>query len=1095
MSLVVAPPEAQAATDSDTGAYIVPVGTRPRTYMSNTMLSSYQASHPGTVFVYMSNFKNPEVVKLTGACADDGNWVYIKRGKGDSKTGTFTIVYSNTAYTAGGQKVDVVLEGVAEMENTVTEDEYIFKHDNNSANDFASSEVGVHITLKVKMYLHGTYDKNTNTGRTVEGIFGMYFNDLDQQHGSSETWDEAITLKTGYVNGYMCMGEAIPNAQHTNQAGDCPSQGGRLATDKSTHGSQTWLRFSASHTCASETDSEMAFLVKDGTTLMWSGTNCGTSIGLLSSGATPEWPTQKYVTLGENDFSNETYTTQDATVRFTIVSNMPYVPNSSAPQSIVLEDTFEAPFDVANATVTVWRQDMNGNYSRVTSDWTKSVSGQKLTLTCNNLADAEGQHQFVILIPFKSGYDFSSLPTVDFDGTKYKHTTNNAKMTAKKVDGTSFTKNTQTVDVYVGFDGGVSVQKSSSLQSMTNGNPCYSLAGAKYGVYRTQADANAGTNSLGTLTTTASGASNQLNLASGTYWLKETVASPGYALNSTPVSFTVTSGNPVVVTMTEPPKADNVVLSVVKRPSDTSKSYNMAGARFKVEYYNNHLTAAQVASTTPTRVWYIDTANSGSNLGIGDMNHNLIGAISDETYMRSGSAYPVIPLGTVAVTEISPPAGFELGNPKTVIYHVNDDGSDTALTASRSNVQNYTAGSGYTYSVSNVLSPMSTNTPVNSSKGVSKSIASVDEQITYTITYPITSTSGNGAYRSIAFADTLPKFASYDVGSFEVYNTDGSCVTPCGTLTVNSTNGRDALRFDFDSTWVADGITRAGNLTFTFTATVKDPGHQSGYYSLKNKGTVLVNGSAFETDEVETKVPVWWIDLTKISTNPTISNANPDAYTLAGAKFSVTRTDGYSPGYITTDAQGKGSLRVVKLGSYKIKEIVAPKGFAASDQENTVTLTYDNCDAFTHVTTSFSNEPLYATRAAQKMDNEYLNVFNPSMWNGPAFHYDDKNDWQGNVPNFEGMELRARYFANYTWSPQHKAEAYWTSDASGYVDMPNNAPSSGTWPYQMHGQNVIPLGSFEFVETTAPTGMLVDSTPHRCTIKQVGDKVVVTDVS
>lgn len=1088
-------PQAYAATDSSTGAYIVPNGESPHNYMSKVKLPEYQAANNNVQFVYMPNFQNGRPTKMTGAIDDNGQYLVISATKGNHQTGSFVMYYPNTAYLSDGTKIDVVLEGDVECEHAVTEDTNVFMHPVNGSQQLSGApRNGVKITVAVKLYIHGSYNVESNTGRSLDnGVFGIFFSDIDQTAGSSPEWYEAVTLKSGYVEGYMAMGEQIPNASHNNTNHESPSQGGRLDTERLSTHNPDWLVFRATHDCDVMTDSEMAFMVKNNTTFMWSGTNCGTGIGLFGSAATPEFPSQKYVTRGENDFADETYADKSSTVRFTIESKMPYVPDSSVPKSVKVTDTLEPCFNASAATVRVWRKTMDGVWEDATSDWSKSVSGQTLTLTCNNRTAAKGTHQFVILVPFKSNYDFNSLPTVDIGGNNYKHTINNAKVAVTKSDDSEFTRTTQTVDVYLDFDGGVSVQKSSSIPGITNGNSCYSLAGAKYNVYASEADANSGSNSLGTLTTTSTGSSNSLSLGIGTYYLKEVTASPGYALNTAVTSFAVSSGEDTVVRVTEPPKADDVVLSVVKRPSDTSKSYNMAGARFKVEYYNAHLTAAQVATTTPTRVWYIDTANSSANLGVGDMNHNVVATMSDTLYRRGTNANPIIPLGTVAVTEVSAPPGFELGNPATVIYRINDDGSDTALTASRSNVQNYTSGSGYTYSVSNVLAPMSTNTPVEASKSVDKSIATVDEHITYTIKFPVSAPSASGAYRSIAFADVLPRYAAYDEGSFEVYNTNGACVTPCGTLRVTKSGGRDSLRFDFDNTWVADGITSPGDLTFTFTAMVQDPGHTSGYYSLINTATVLVNGASFDTKTVETRVPVWYIDLTKTSTNPVISNSNPNAYSLAGAKFSVKRSDGDipSPGYIVTDDNGSGSIRVVKPGRYDLQEIVAPKGFAHNDEVKSVTLNSNNYNQ--HVPISFSNEPLYATRAAQKMDNEYFNIFNPNI--DKPFHYEDKSDWQGNVPNFSGVTVRARHFGNYTWSPQHTAEAYWSSDNSGFIDMPNEAPSSGTWPYQMHEQNVIPLGSFEFVETTAPTGMLVDPTPHRCTIRQVGDRVVVTDVS
>ena len=71
--------------------------------------------------------------------------------------------------------------------------------------------------------------------------------------------------------------------------------------------------------------------------------------------------------------------------------------------------------------------------------------------------------------------------------------------------------------------------KRSANPSITDGNGCYSLEGAVYGVY---SDAGC-TQMVTTITTDANGAGATGELEQGSYWLKEITASPGYRLDAT----------------------------------------------------------------------------------------------------------------------------------------------------------------------------------------------------------------------------------------------------------------------------------------------------------------------------------------------------------------------------------------------------------------------------------------------------------------------------------------------------------------------------------------------------------------------------------
>lgn len=106
--------------------------------------------------------------------------------------------------------------------------------------------------------------------------------------------------------------------------------------------------------------------------------------------------------------------------------------------------------------------------------------------------------------------------------------------------------------------GKVMLTKSSANPALTDGNSCYSLAGAVYGIYGSESDALADRSRLGTLTTDANGNSGSLELNAGTYWRRELVAPKGYALDRRAYSFTVSSGQTTTLRVTDMPQSDPV---------------------------------------------------------------------------------------------------------------------------------------------------------------------------------------------------------------------------------------------------------------------------------------------------------------------------------------------------------------------------------------------------------------------------------------------------------------------------------------------------------------------------------------------------------
>lgn len=227
-------------------------------------------------------------------------------------------------------------------------------------------------------------------------------------------------------------------------------------------------------------------------------------------------------------------------------------------------------------------------------------------------------------------------------------------------------------------NGSVKVQKVSSAPEMTNGNPLYSLEGARFWVYDTEAHARAKGNDgwmghSSTMTTDANGVSNTVELAPGNYWLIEATAPRGFKLNPDPVPFTVTRGKTNTVTVSDVAANDPIVLGIdklCKGAVEGRKINSLIGTEFTVKYYNDYYDASNLPATA-TRTWVItaDLTDSGKYAAA------LPGASGDALYMVSGKA--TLPLGTVTIEETKAAEGYvndgTFGDAKMYIGHVVPD--------------------------------------------------------------------------------------------------------------------------------------------------------------------------------------------------------------------------------------------------------------------------------------------------------------------------------------------------------------------------------------------------------------------------------------
>lgn len=202
--------------------------------------------------------------------------------------------------------------------------------------------------------------------------------------------------------------------------------------------------------------------------------------------------------------------------------------------------------------------------------------------------------------------------------------------------------------------GSIKIHKYSASPEITNGNSCYSLKGAEFGIFKTMADAQAGKNAVATITTDANGNGSVGNLAYGTYYVKETKASPGYRINNNVYREKVDSDIPVAFNVPEEAGGDPAEVLVQKK--DSNGTIFLEGCIFAIKYYDIQMdTDPAQSGKSAVRTWYIKTDEHG----YAKLNSGYLQTGSSQMYYNDFGA-PTIPVGTITIQEIQAPEGYVL---------------------------------------------------------------------------------------------------------------------------------------------------------------------------------------------------------------------------------------------------------------------------------------------------------------------------------------------------------------------------------------------------------------------------------------------------
>lgn len=218
--------------------------------------------------------------------------------------------------------------------------------------------------------------------------------------------------------------------------------------------------------------------------------------------------------------------------------------------------------------------------------------------------------------------------------------------------------------------GKLKLKKASSNPGISDNNPCYSLEGATYGVY---SDSGC-TQQVGTLTCNASGDSNVIDIAPGTYYVKETQAGKSYALDERIHQVNVSGGQTATVSVTDAPQNDPADMLVAKVDAETGKASplgagTLEGAEFTVKYYDGFYTQENLPEKA-TRTWVLKTDENGrTSLARVTLDKDKY-FVSGDSFYTITNGNITLPIGTVTVQETKAPSGYLLSDNSVHIQQI-----------------------------------------------------------------------------------------------------------------------------------------------------------------------------------------------------------------------------------------------------------------------------------------------------------------------------------------------------------------------------------------------------------------------------------------
>ena len=219
------------------------------------------------------------------------------------------------------------------------------------------------------------------------------------------------------------------------------------------------------------------------------------------------------------------------------------------------------------------------------------------------------------------------------------------------------------------------------------------------------------------------------------------------------------------------------------------------------------------------------------------------------------------------------------------------------------------------------------------------------------------------------------------------------------------------------------------------------------------------------------------IEINKKSANPEVTDSN-SCYSLEGAVYCVYRTytdaqnDTNRVASITTDKTGYGKVDDIDVGTYYVKEVTPPPGYALDLNIYPATVN-SSVPVLISLTDYPRMDPVSILLRKQGSDGKYL------------------PDAEFTVKFYEGLQMttdpaKSGYTATKTWVLK--------TDEDGYASLSKSVISGDElYPPLSNGHIGLPAGTVTIQETKEPEGYKIDDTVHVQIIKVSGGTGEVVD--
>lgn len=199
------------------------------------------------------------------------------------------------------------------------------------------------------------------------------------------------------------------------------------------------------------------------------------------------------------------------------------------------------------------------------------------------------------------------------------------------------------------------LEKKSDNPAMTDGNNCYFLAGAVYGVWKNSSCSGA---PFKRMTTDTNGHAKVDKLPFGNYWVKEITPSKGFELDTKIYPISITETKPkATIRSVEPAGNDPMSIQIDKiwNGEETPTVPSLAGTQFTVKYFDN---MDKNTSGTPKRTWVLEVQKQANGTWRCTLHDKYLVKDKSDPLYKSPKGNPILPYGTYWIKETQHAPGY-----------------------------------------------------------------------------------------------------------------------------------------------------------------------------------------------------------------------------------------------------------------------------------------------------------------------------------------------------------------------------------------------------------------------------------------------------